>query len=247
LKKLDHPNIVVLKDCVLDEDRTLSLIFELLETDLHKFIWNHRGFLPRATIKSFLLQCCKGLDHCHKQGIMHRDLKPANLLVSTNLTLKIADFGLARRVGGANPTQRVCTLWYKAPELLLGAADYGLAVDMWSLGCIFGQMITKVPLFCGLSEIEQLFHIFQQLGTPNEANWPGVYMLVDWNSSFPTFQGRSFDPEITKEQKDLLERLFRYDPKERITVRDALQHPYLNDSGGPKVRKADILRDVSNV
>lgn len=129
----------------------------------------------------------RGLDYCHTRGIMHRDLKPQNILVNREGQLKIADFGLARAF--VPPirafTHEVVTLWYRPPEILLGQKVYALPVDMWAVGTILAEMVTKKPLFPGECEIDEVFKIFRIMGTPDESVWPGVTELRDWNNDFP--------------------------------------------------------------
>jgi cyclin-dependent kinase len=167
----------------------LYLVFEYLETDLKKFIDSHRKGanprpLPPALVQSFLYQLCKGVAHCHSHGVLHRDLKPQNLLVDKDRgILKIADLGLGRAftVPLKSYTHEIVTLWYRAPEVLLGSAHYSTGVDIWSVGCIFAEMVRRQALFPGDSEFQQLLHIFRLLGTPTESQWPGVSSLRDWH------------------------------------------------------------------
>lgn len=167
----------------------LYLVFEYLDTDLKKFIDSHRKGpnprpVPAATVQNFLYQLLKGVAHCHSHGVLHRDLKPQNLLVDKEKgILKIADLGLGRAftVPLKSYTHEVVTLWYRAPEVLLGSAHYSIGVDMWSVGCIFAEMVRRQALFPGDSEFQQLLHIFRLLGTPTEKQWPGVTTLRDWH------------------------------------------------------------------
>ena len=167
----------------------LYLVFEYLETDLKKFIDSHRKGanprpLPPALVQSFLYQLCKGVAHCHSHGVLHRDLKPQNLLVDKDRgILKIADLGLGRAftVPLKSYTHEIVTLWYRAPEVLLGSTHYSTGVDIWSVGCIFAEMVRRQALFPGDSEFQQLLHIFRLLGTPTESQWPGVSSLRDWH------------------------------------------------------------------
>lgn len=163
LQELNHPNIVKLKDIAHGENK-LYLIFEYASLDLKKYLDIKGGPLPARTVKHLLYQLLEGLVHCHKRRIMHRDLKPSNLLIdSEGKQLKIADFGLARSFGlpMKSYTHEVVTLWYRAPEILLGQKLYTTAVDMWSVGCIFYEMAHKRSLFLGDSEIGQIFKIFK--------------------------------------------------------------------------------------
>ena len=145
--------------------------------------------LDPIKIKKFMFQLLSGISECHMRRIIHRDLKPANLLIDKGEVLKIADFGLARTFSlPVRPYSReVVTLWYRAPEILLGATEYSTGIDIWAIGCIFVEMVTKKPLFAGDSDIDQLYRIFRVLGTPNEQNWPGVSNLRDYKNSFPNY------------------------------------------------------------
>ncbi|XP_020524007.1 cell division control protein 2 homolog A isoform X2 [Amborella trichopoda] len=188
LKEMQHGNIVRLQDVVHSEKR-LYLVFEYLDLDLKKHMDSSPDFSKDLrVIKMFLYQILRGIAYCHSHRVLHRDLKPQNLLIdrSTN-ALKLADFGLARAIGipVRTFTHEVVTLWYRAPEILLGSRHYSTPVDVWSVGCIFAEMVNQRPLFPGDSEIDELFKIFRILGTPNEETWPGVNSLPDFKSSFP--------------------------------------------------------------
>ena len=234
LKELNHKNIVDLKDCV-QQDGKLYLVFEFLDRDLKKALEMYNGLLDPILVKSYLFQMVRGLDFCHARGVMHRDLKPQNLLVSRDGVLKLADFGLARAFcPPIRPlTHEVVTLWYRPPEILLGSQTYAPPMDVWAIGTIFVEMVTKQPLFPGDSEIDELFKIFRQLGTPNEQVWPGVTALQDWNTGFPIWYksnySRTFLDNTDHTALDLLERLLAYSPKDRITAKDAMNHPYFDD------------------
>jgi len=188
--------------------------------------------LSPAEVKSYTKQLLQGLLFCHSRRIIHRDLKPQNLLLDSNKNLKLADFGLARAfcVPVRPYTHEVITLWYRAPEILLGAQAYALPVDIWSTGCIFAEMASHSPLFPGDSEIDQLYKIFSTLGTPNEAVWPGVSSLKDYKPVFPQWKAEglgkiSFDPLLL----DLLGKMLIYEPAKRVTAKDALKHPYFTN------------------
>jgi serine/threonine protein kinase len=159
-----------------------------------------------------MYQLLKGMTFCHQRGILHRDLKPQNLLIDQAGILKLADFGLARAV--AVPvrlyTHEIVTLWYRAPEVLLGSSaigKYSTPVDMWSIGCIFAEMVTKEPLFPGDSEIDELYRIFRALGTPNDTVWPGVSQLPNYKETFPKWNARALSeilPEFSPLALDLI-------------------------------------------
>lgn len=234
LRELSHENIVELKDCVQSEGR-LYLVFEFLDRDLKKYMESCNGLLPPLLVKSYLFQCVRGLAFCHARGVMHRDLKPQNLLVSKDGRLKLADFGLARAFcPPIRPlTHEVVTLWYRAPEILLGSQTYAPPVDVWALGTIFAEMVTKRPLFPADSEIDQIFKIFRQLGTPTDDIWPGVTSLPDWNPAFPKWVKSNYSKTLLDNLEpmgiDLLEKFLIYSPIERISAKEALNHPYFDD------------------
>jgi cyclin-dependent kinase len=163
---------------VIHTNRKLILVFEYLDYDLKKYMNNfskEKGMDP-LIVKSFTYQLLKGIAHCHDKKILHRDLKPQNLLISKNNILKIADFGLARASGipVKGFTHEVVTLWYRPPDVLLGSQKYTSSIDIWSVGCIFAEMVNMRPLFPGQKEGDELKRIFKVLGTPNNQVWPGV-------------------------------------------------------------------------
>lgn len=233
LRELEHPNIVRLRDC-LQEEGKLFLVFEFVDKDLKRFMEHKLGGLDLTLVKSLLYQLLKGLAFSHSRGIMHRDLKPQNLLVSLNGKLKIADFGLARAysIPVKKYTHEVVTLWYRAPEILLGQEVYSPPVDIWSVGVIFAEMLNKKPLFPGDSEIDQLYRIFRLLGTPDDSVWPGVTSLRDYAPTFPQWRRKSFEqafPQLDLEGVSLLESMLCYNPAKRISAKEALRHPFFDD------------------
>ncbi|XP_019398160.1 PREDICTED: cyclin-dependent kinase 3 isoform X3 [Crocodylus porosus] len=231
LKELKHPNIVRLLD-VVHSQKKLYLVFEYLNQDLKKYMdssWT--GELPLSLVKSYLFQLLQGVNFCHSHRVIHRDLKPQNLLINEVGAIKLADFGLARAFGVPlrTYTHEVVTLWYRAPEILLGCKYYSTAVDIWSIGCIFAEMVTRKALFPGDSEIDQLFRIFRILGTPTEAAWPGVTQLPDYKRDFPIWTRREMKeivPNLDRDGRDLLAQLLLYDPSRRISAKAALNHQY---------------------
>ncbi|KAH9834692.1 cell division control protein 2 serine/threonine protein kinase [Teratosphaeria destructans] len=267
LKEMNDPNIVRLLNIVHADGHKLYLVFEYLDLDLKKYMEalpvsqggrgkplpegvmdgrkGHMG-LGKEMVRKFTFQLLQGTRYCHAHRILHRDLKPQNLLIDKEGNLKLADFGLARAFGVPlrTYTHEVVTLWYRAPEILLGGRQYSTGVDMWSVGCIFAEMATRKPLFPGDSEIDEIFKIFRILGTPTENDWPGVTSFPDFKSSFPKWE-RKEDQELVSRDGiemlgdqglDLLESLLQYDPAGRISAKQSVSHPYFTEGGGVQQR-----------
>jgi cyclin-dependent kinase 12/13 len=180
-------------------------------------------------------QLLEGLAYCHAQKVLHRDIKGSNLLISHDGQLKLADFGLARAYDSEKQheyTNRVITLWYRPPELLLGASMYGPAIDMWSAGCIFAELLLRKPILPGKNEFEQIDLIFKLLGTPDEAEWPRCKALKYYDlilSQVPRRYSNRFDEKFSTldpTAKDLLRKLLTLDPEKRISADEALNHEY---------------------
>jgi serine/threonine protein kinase len=233
LKQLKHPNIVRLVDLIHGEKK-LYLVFEFMEHDLKKFLDLNNGPLSPPLVKSYLYQICAAIKYCHSKRILHRDLKPQNLLIDKNGAIKLGDFGLARAFGIPikTLTHEILTLWYRAPEILLGQKEYSTPVDMWSVGLIFYEMAHRKPLFAGDSEIDQIFKIFQMYGTPTEKEWVGITKLPYYKLNFPQFKGRGirkYNTNIDEKGVDLLEKMLQLDPAKRISAKRVLTHPYFDD------------------
>eukprot|EP00158_Paraphelidium_tribonemae_P001978 Partr_v1_DN25010_c0_g1_i1_m51028 putative Cyclin-Dependent Kinase len=232
LKELSHANIVRLLD-VLNSDAKLYLVFEYLDLDLKKYMENAKpDGLSGSQVRHYMHQLLEGLKFCHMHRILHRDLKPHNLLIDKKGTLKLADFGLARTFGIPLRvySHEVVTLWYRAPEILLGSKQYSTAIDMWSVGCIFAEMASSSALFPGDSEIDEIFRIFRTLGTPNAESWPDVHMLPDFKPTFPKWARQDLHkivPQLNDLGIELLEALLRYNPASRISAKDALCSGYI--------------------
>ena len=193
LRELKHPNVIELQH-VFHTDKSLYLAFEYCDSDLKQYMRSINNKLSAKAVMSYCWQLLNGLTWCHSHRIFHRDLKPQNVLVDPKKgSLKLADFGLARAftVPLRTYTHEVVTLWYRAPEILLGAKQYSCPVDMWSIGTIIPEMVTGHPLFPGDSEIDEIFKIFRLLGTPNEMLWQGVSQLPDFKTNFPKWQPKA--------------------------------------------------------
>jgi len=235
LKSLNHPNIVKLLDVIAEEGK-LYLIFEYCKYDLRSYILKNfpNQAIPENEIKDIMKQILSGVYYCHSNRVLHRDLKPANILVTEDGTVKIADFGLSRfySIPVKKYSPEIITVWYRGPEILLGVEEYGSSTDIWSVGCIFGELFKKFPLFTGDCEIGQLLKIFEMLGTPQENEWVGVTKLKNYLQSFPKFKRKPWENILKSnpslEAIDLMEKMLTFNPVERIPAKIALLHPFLS-------------------
>ncbi|KAI3802246.1 hypothetical protein L1987_30376 [Smallanthus sonchifolius] len=231
LRRLDHPNIIKLQGLVTScGSRSLYLVFEYMEHDLTGLASLPGVKFTEPQVKCYMKQLLSGLDHCHSRGVLHRDIKGSNLLIDNNGILKIADFGLASFFDGNNAlTSRVVTLWYRPPELLLGATHYGVAVDLWSAGCILGELYAGKPIMPGRTEVEQLHKIFKLCGSPPEDYWRKS--KLQHSAVFKPTQ--SYKRRIEEAFKDvpsvalcLMETLLAIDPSQRGTTLSALMSEF---------------------
>ncbi|KAI8074691.1 kinase-like domain-containing protein [Gongronella butleri] len=232
LQELRHPNIIELID-VFSHKTSLNLVLEYLDSDLEQVIKNKRLLFMPADIKAWMVMMLRGLDHCHRHYILHRDMKPNNLLLTADGVLKIADFGLARDWGDASRqmTSQVVTRWYRGPELLFGAKEYTYAIDIWSVGCIFAELMLRTPFIAGDSDMDQLTKMFSAMGTPTEKDWPGMTSLSDYIQfkSFPKVSLHQYFIAASHDAIDLLEKMLVYDPKRRWPAEHCLSHNYFKN------------------
>jgi len=237
LKELVHPHIVRLYDVIYTE-RKLTLVFEYLDQDLKKYMDFCRQ-LPPETIRKFMRHLLEGIAFCHDHRVLHRDLKPQNLLINKRGDLKLADFGLARAFGIPVRTfsHEVVTLWYRAPDVLMGSTKYSTPIDMWSAGCIFAEMATGRPLFPGPNAKEQIETVFKVMGTPDPSVWPSVRELPEYREDWRVYPPRrasevlsSAEATLGREGLELLDELLQYDPSKRISAENALRHSYFRVS-----------------
>ncbi|CAH1775744.1 unnamed protein product [Owenia fusiformis] len=239
--KGQHENIVTVREIVVGSNMDkIYIVMDYVEHDLKSLMESMKQPFLVGEVKTLMLQLLRAVNHLHDNWILHRDLKTSNLLLSHKGILKVGDFGLAREYGSPlKPyTPIVVTLWYRAPELLLGTKQYDTAIDVWSVGCIFAEFLTMKPLFPGKSEIDELNRIFKDLGTPNEKIWPGVGDLPTMKkctfAEYPynTLRNR-FGSYLTEKGFELVNKFLTYDPKKRIKAQDALKHEFFKESPQP--------------
>ncbi|KAJ7945730.1 Kinase family protein [Quillaja saponaria] len=247
LLSFNHPYVVDVKEVVMGDLESVFMVMEYMEYDLKGLMDMMKEPFSIGEVKCLMLQLLEGVKYLHDNWVLHRDLKTSNLLLNKEGDLKICDFGLSRQYGDPlKPyTPLVVTLWYRAPELLLGTKQYSTAIDMWSVGCIMAELVSKQPLFKGGREVEQLDKIFRTLGTPDEKIWPGVSKLPGFKANFvknpynllrKKFPATSFtgSPVLSESGFDLLNKLLTYDPEKRITAEDALRHDWFREGPLPK-------------
>ncbi|KAK2650223.1 hypothetical protein Ddye_017712 [Dipteronia dyeriana] len=236
LRHMDHENVIAIKDIIRppmkENFNDVYMVYELMDTDLHQII-RSRQDLTDDHCRYFLYQLLRGLKYVHSANVLHRDLKPSNLFMNANCDLKIGDFGLARTTSETDfMTEYVVTRWYRAPELLLNCSEYTAAIDIWSVGCILGEIMTRQPLFPGKDYVHQLRLITELIGSPDESS---LGFLRSDNARryvrmLPQFPKQNFSvrfPNVSPGAVDLLEKMLVFDPNRRITVDEALCHPYL--------------------
>ncbi|KAJ1384032.1 Serine/threonine-protein kinase, active site [Sesbania bispinosa] len=234
---MDHDNIIKIKDIIRPPDREnfndVYIVYELMDTDLHQIIQSNQA-LTDEHCQYFLYQLLRGLKYIHSANVLHRDLKPSNLLLNANCDLKICDFGLARTTSETDfMTEYVVTRWYRAPELLLNCSEYTAAIDIWSVGCILMEIIRREPLFPGKDYVQQLALITELLGSPNDSDLG--FLRSDnakkYVKQLPHVEKQPFSqrfPDVSSLAIDLAEKMLVFDPSKRITVEEALNHPYMS-------------------
>ncbi|KAG0125621.1 kinase-like domain-containing protein [Tuber indicum] len=239
-----HENVVNLREVVVGGTlKDVFIVMDFIEHDLKTLSEDMQEPFLQSEVKTLMLQLVSATALMHSRWIVHRDLKTSNLLMNNRGQIKVADFGLARYTGDPMPplTQLVVTLWYRSPELLLGAKEYGTTVDMWSIGCIFGELLLKEPLLRGKNEVDQLAKIFDLCGTPTDASWPTFRKLPNAKSLKipksnlpPQSKIRTKFPLLTSLGIDLMSRLLTLDPAQRISAEEVLKHPYFKEDPRPK-------------
>ncbi|GIQ80920.1 hypothetical protein KIPB_001800 [Kipferlia bialata] len=250
LNYLSHENVIKLIEIIPPQDKAafddIYVVYDYMQTDMHKVIVSKQS-LSDEHIRFFAYQLVRGLKYLHSAGVVHRDLKPSNLLLNANCDLKICDFGLARLARtdeveeskDAAMTGYVATRWYRAPEIILGDESYGYPVDVWSVGCIIAELIERRPLLPGKDYLRQLHMIFDLLGTPEPEDIKHIcsdraYRYVQ---SMPKRAGTGIKKRLGLESDspalDLISKMLKFHPTERITAEEALRHPYFADLHDP--------------
>ncbi|CAO2658245.1 Nn.00g059680.m01.CDS01 [Neocucurbitaria sp. VM-36] len=249
LQKARHTNIVDLKEILSGDDpQECVLVMEFLEHDLKTLQEDMSEPFMASEVKTLLRQLVGAVGFLHDNYIMHRDLKTSNILLNNRGQLKLADFGMARYIPPSHAplTQLVVTLWYRAPELLLGTTTYGTEIDMWSIGCIFGELLAKEPLLPGKNEVDELSLIFSLCGLPSDQTWPAFYRLPNArslklprdhrnnNANNASSFNRAKFPFLTAAGVELLSSLLSLNPDHRPTAKEVLAHAYFREQPKPK-------------
>ncbi|XP_028367833.1 serine/threonine-protein kinase MAK isoform X6 [Phyllostomus discolor] len=251
LKKLNHANVIKLKEVIRENDH-LYFIFEYMKENLYQLMKDRNKLFPESVIRNIMYQILQGLAFIHKHGFFHRDMKPENLLCMGPELVKIADFGLARELRSQPPyTDYVSTRWYRAPEVLLRSSVYSSPIDLWAVGSIMAELYTLRPLFPGTSEVDEIFKICQVLGTPKKSDWPEGYQLASaMNFRFPQcvpINLKTLIPNASNEAIQLMTEMLNWNPKKRPTASQALKHPYFQVGQvlGPSSRHLETKQSVN--
>ncbi|GBE61481.1 cell-cycle-associated kinase CDK [Babesia ovata] len=260
LLELRHPNILSVKEVVTNGRKDqYYMVMEYVEHELKSLLHERKPDFTLSERKCLLHQLLLGVAYIHEHWVLHRDLKTTNILYNNRGVLKICDFGMARKFGQPikNYTQNVVTHWYRAPELFLGQEKYTEAVDMWSVGCIFAEIISGKPLFTGVNDADTLDKIFRCCGSPTKDNWPdftklplvrdGRFPITSYKPNFHAFSktnmGANEGCYMTELGMDLLMKMLTLDPSKRISAKEALNHPYLTTER-PRTQTIELMPTI---
>ncbi|KAB8336666.1 hypothetical protein FH972_020977 [Carpinus fangiana] len=248
LQELAHPNIIALHAVFSSKAQNLNMVLEFLpQGDLETMIKDTSITYTLPHMKAWMSMLCGAVWFCHENYVLHRDIKPNNLLIAADGEMKLADFGLARSFAdpGRRMSHQVITLWYRPPELFYQARHYSGAVDVWSVGCVFAELIRRVPWMPGTSDLDQLSKICDAVGTPTDDNWPGVSSLSGYikpeKAEVKPVRGRDFYEAnfsgVGTEGVGLLMEMLKLDPRKRITARQTLRHPWWTVNPRPATKE----------
>lgn len=252
LQSFDHPNVIGLLEMMVEQSQ-IFMIFDYMDHDLTGLLTHPELNLNESHRKFIFKQLMEGLEYLHKKQIIHRDIKGSNILLDNIGRLKIADFGLARTMkilkDGESPdyTNRVITIWYRPPELLLGSTDYGREIDIWGVGCLLIELYSKMAIFRGFDEVGQLNKIFNIMGTPSIEEWPQIQNLPWFEMLKPKINkvsefSKQYKSLMTDQSFSLAENLLRLNPHKRFTATEALTHPYFTQ--GPMPEPLYFLKEM---
>ncbi|SCV00492.1 LAMI_0G05424g1_1 [Lachancea mirantina] len=243
LQSFDHPNVSTLSEIMVESQKTVYMIFEYADNDLSGLLMNEQIELTAANCKHLFKSLIEGINYLHSNGILHRDIKGSNILIDNRGHLRITDFGLARKMKEEpDYTNRVITLWYRPPELLLGTTKYGPEVDMWGCGCLLVELFQKTALFQGTNELEQLQAILALMGTPTLEQWPNLFempwffmMIPQQSCQYPSIFEERVAPILpSRACFDLARSLLLFNQAKRLNASDALKHPYFQEDPKPE-------------
>ncbi|CAA9987939.1 glycogen synthase kinase 3, putative [Plasmodium knowlesi strain H] len=262
MQNLNHVNIIFLKDyyyteCVRKNEKNifLNVVMEFIPQTVHKYMKHYarnNHSLPLLLVKLYSYQLCRALAYLHSKFICHRDLKPQNLLVEPNThTLKLCDFGSAKNLlGGQRSVSYICSRFYRAPELMLGATNYTTHIDLWSLGCIIAEMILGYPLFSGQSSVDQLVRIIQVLGTPTEEQMKIMnpnYADVKFPDVKPKDLKKVFPKGTPEDAINFVSRFLKYEPLKRLSPIEALADPFFDDLRDPCIKLPKYIEKLPDL
>lgn len=258
LQSFEHPNVSTIREIMVESNRNIYMIFEYADNDLSGLLLNKNIEITEPQKKDIFKQLLQGCNYLHKNNILHRDIKGSNILIDNNGVLRITDFGLARKMayhktpeGKNDYTNRVITIWYRPPELLLGTTDYSSEVDMWGCGCLLMELFTSGAIFQGSNEIEQLNSIFKIMGTPTLESWPNLFEMPWFFMIMPLIKEKYEETFDLKYQNSLpsyecfklVKGLLCYSQKTRLSAEEALKSPYFTEDPQPEPLTLKIDND----